>query len=64
MYLLFTVQELASSTGYVIKCNMDICSGSCSQNGAMNFICLSDDYLALPDLISCLELLSDSGNRY
>ena len=33
-------------------CNMDTCSGSCIQSGAMDFICLSYDYFALLDLIS------------
>ena len=30
----------------------------------MDFICLSYDYLALLDLISCPELFSDSGSQY
>ena len=44
------------------ECNMDTCSGSCIQSGVMDFICLSFDYVALLDLISCPELFSDSGS--
>src|SRR6201996_8220478 len=33
-----------------------------SRSGAMDFICLSFDYFALLDLISCPELFSDSGS--
>ena len=33
------------------RCNMDTCSGSCIQSGAMDFICLSFDYFALLELI-------------
>ena len=47
-----------------IFCNMDTCSGSCIQSGAMNFICLSYDYFALLDLISCPDLFSDSSRQY
>ena len=43
---------------------MDTCSGSCIQSGAMDFICLSYDYFALLDLISCPELFSDSCSQY
>ena len=46
------------------SCNMDTCSGSCIHSGAMDFICLSYDYFALLDLISCPELFSDSGSQY
>ena len=46
------------------NCNMDICSGSCIQSGAMDFICLSYVNFALLDLISCPELFSDSGSQY
>ena len=41
---------------------MDTCSGSCIQSGAMDSNCLSFDYFALLDLISCLELFSDSSS--
>ena len=44
------------------SCNMDTCSGSCIQSGAMDFLCLSYDYFALLDLISFPELFSDSGS--
>ena len=43
-------------------CNMDTCSGSCIHTGAMDFMCLSFDYFALLDLISCPELFTDSGS--
>ena len=43
---------------------MDTCSGSCIKSGAMDFICLSYDYLALLDLISCPELFCDFGSQY
>ena len=53
MTLLANLYEkgLGRKSDKVTKCNMDTCSGSCIQSGAMDFICLSFDYFALLDLM-------------
>ena len=47
---------------FLSECNMDACSGSCIQSGAIDFICLSYDYFVLLDLISCVTILGGRGS--
>ena len=54
---------ITMASGIRSICNMNTCSGSYIQSGAMDSIGLSFDYFVLFDLISFPELSSDSGSQ-
>lgn len=59
-----TVWKVHTKNNLLIEmCNIDTCSGSHTQSGAIEFFCLTIDSFAWLDFISYLELFSNSGTQ-